>query len=172
MENVTTNSEAGRWFCEWTVEKYRGIPTPESHPYAVIHGKGNMLMYGGVSALWDRLIDPTPTVTEFDNTNSFLGVGTGTTPALATQTDLQGASKHREAMDATFPTHTDGTATQANAQATWKSTFETGDANFAWNEWGIFNHASAGRMLNRKVASLGTKTSSDTWSLTVTITIT
>jgi hypothetical protein len=37
----------------------------------------------------------------------------------------------------------------------------------------VFNSATAatGRMLNRKVESLGTKTSAQTWQFTVTITL-
>ena len=74
-------------------------------------------------------------------------------------------------MDATYPSHTDGTGSSSNAVITYKSTFETGDANFAWAEWAIFNASTSGRMLNRKVFSGGTKTSADAWSLTVTITL-
>lgn len=161
--------DQAKWHVEYWVHKYRA---DSDIPYEILHESGNMLVYGGSSALWEYLIDGAGATTPFNNTNAFLGVGNGNTPALATHTDLQGVSTHREAMDATFPTHTDGTGTSANAQCTWKSTYETGDANFAWLEWGIFNASTAGRMLNRKVTSLGTKTSADTWSLTVTITLT
>jgi len=66
-------------------------------------------------------------------------------------------------METSYPTRTDNVLT-------FKSSFGSGDANFAWNEWGIFNDASAGTMLNRKVESLGTK-SSGTWVLTVELTV-
>lgn len=104
-------------------------------------------------------------VTAFTNANSYIGVGDSTTAFAATQTDLQAATnKTRKAMDATYPTRS------ANA-ITFRATFATGDANFAWQEWGVFNANAAGTMLNRKVESLGTKTSSSTWQLTVTITL-
>lgn len=45
-----------------------------------------------------------------------------------------------------------------------QSTFGTGSANFPWNEWGFANASSGGSMLNRKVAGLGTKTSSASWA--------
>jgi hypothetical protein len=67
-------------------------------------------------------------------------------------------------MDATYPT-------VANGVYTFRSTFATTDANFAWQEWAVFNASSTGRMLNRAVSSLGTKTSAQSWQLTVTITI-
>jgi hypothetical protein len=105
-------------------------------------------------------------VTEFNNANAHLGVGDSTTAFAATQTDLQAASnKVRKAMDATYPT-------RATNVLTFRSTFATGDANFAWQEWAVFNASTAGTMFNRKVESLGTKTSAQSWQLTVTLTVT
>lgn len=105
-------------------------------------------------------------VTAFNNANSHIGVGDSATAFAAGQTDLVAVTnKFRKAMDATYPSGA------ANV-ITFRSTFATGDANFAWNEWGVFNAAAAGTMLNRKVESLGTKTSSQTWQFTVTLTVT
>ncbi|HEY6021700.1 MAG TPA: hypothetical protein VIY48_18080 [Candidatus Paceibacterota bacterium] len=102
--------------------------------------------------------------TVWNNANAYLGVGDSSTAFAVAQTDLQAASnKLRKAMDATYPT------LAANVQ-TFRSTFATGDANWAWNEWGIFNAAAAGTMLLRKVESLGTKTSAQSWQFTTTIT--
>ena len=42
--------------------------------------------------------------------------------------------------------------------------------NFAWAEWGVFNAASGGTMMNRKVDANGTKASGQTWQFTVTMT--
>ena len=104
--------------------------------------------------------------TPFNNANSYIGVGDSSTAFSASQTDLQAAAnKFRKAMDATFPSG-------GSNVLTFKSTFATGDANFAWNEWGVFNAASGGTMLNRKVESLGTKTNTQTWAFTVTLTVT
>lgn len=105
-------------------------------------------------------------VTAFNNANSYIGVGDSTTAFAAGQTDLQAATnKLRKAMDATYPSG-------ASNVITWRSTFATGDANWAWQEWGVFNAAAAGTMLNRKVESLGTKTSTQTWQFTVVLTFT
>jgi hypothetical protein len=104
--------------------------------------------------------------TPFNNANSYIGVGDSTTAYAAGQTDLQAATnKLRKAMDATYP------QTSTNV-VTFRSTFATTDANWAWQEWGVFNASSAGTMLNRKVESLGTKTSAQTWQFTVTLTFT
>ena len=104
-------------------------------------------------------------VTEFSNANAYIGVGDSVTAFAATQTDLQAATnKLRKAMDATYPT-------RAANVLTFKSTFTTAEANFAWAEWGVFNASTAGTMMNRKVEALGTKTSAQSWAFTVTNTI-
>jgi len=101
---------------------------------------------------------------EFDATYAHIGVGDSAAGFAATQTDLQAVTnKFRRPMEATFPT----LATNA---INFKSSFGTDEANFAWAEWGVFNHVSAGTMLNRKVEALGTKTGG-TWVLTVTLTV-
>jgi hypothetical protein len=110
-----------------------------------------------------------PINADFDTSNSYIGVGDSTTNATPlTYTDLQASSnKFRKVSDGSFP--------QRSANVlTFKSTFATGDANFAWQEWGVFNHTSNSTtaMLNRKVESLGTKTSAQTWVATVTLTVT
>lgn len=104
-------------------------------------------------------------VTSFANANAHIGVGDSTTAFAATQTDLLGTNKTRKAMDATYPT-------RATNALTFRSTFATGEANHAWDEWGTFNASSAGTMLNRKVEALGTKTSAQSWQITATVTIT
>lgn len=105
-------------------------------------------------------------VTAFDNSNAYLGVGDSSTAFAAAQTDLQASSnKTRKAMDATYPT-------RSTNVLTLRSTFATGDANYAWNEWGVFNASSSGTMLSRKVESLGTKVNTQSWQLTATLTIT
>lgn len=104
------------------------------------------------------------TYTIFNNANSQIGVGDGSTAFAATQTDLAGTNKLRKAMEAAYPT-------RAANVLTFRSLFSTAEANFAWNEWGVFNDPTAGEMLNRKVETLGTKTSAQSWQLTVQLTI-
>jgi hypothetical protein len=144
----------------------------------VVEVDGNLLVYGGASCQWQTLIGngtstAGQTLTFFSNARAAIGVGDSSTAAVNTQTDLQAATnKLRVAMDGSFPSHTDGTTSGA-ASIVFQSTFGTSDANFAWAEWGIFNSSSAGtgRMLNRKVESLGTKTSASTWTLTLTLSL-
>lgn len=104
---------------------------------------------------------PTP----FNNANAFIGAGDGTAAFAAAQTDLQASTnKLRRGMQATYPQ-------RAANVLTFQSLFGTGDANWTWNEWGVFNNATAGVMLCRKVEALGVKASTQSWLLTTTIQI-
>lgn len=162
-----------QWRVKARLEKYEtpgGGPVDGLEPYETIDRDGNLLMYGGASVLFHRLTGGT-SVTVFDNTNAYIGVGDSNTAAAATQTDLQAASnKLRKVMDATYPIHSDGVIL-ASSSVVFRSTFGTSDANFAWQEWAIFNAAAAGRMLNRKVESFGTKSAGTSWVLTITLSL-
>lgn len=104
-------------------------------------------------------------VTLFNNGNAYLGVGDSTTAFAAAQTDLQAATnKLRKAMDATFPQ-------RSGNVVTYRATFASGDANFSWQEFGLFNASSSGTMMNRKVSNQGTKTAGQSWELTLVNTI-
>ena len=105
-------------------------------------------------------------LTDFNNANSYIGVGDSATAYAAGQTDLQaGANKFRQAMEATYPS-------RATNVVTFRSLMATGSANYTWAEWAIFNAAAAGTMLSRKVEALGTKTSAQAWQITATLTLT
>jgi hypothetical protein len=70
-------------------------------------------------------------------------------------------------MDATYPTY--GTS----QKATFRATFATGDANFAWKEITIINgDDDTHDNLNRKVQAMGTKTNAVSRVTTVELTIT
>ena len=103
------------------------------------------------------------TYNAFDVTHAYLGVGDGTTAFSATQTNLQGTNKLRKVVDEapTFSTVT----------INFVATFTTAEANYAWQEDGIFNAVTAGEMLTRNVAYLITKTSSVSVVFTKTLTI-
>ncbi len=133
-------------------------------PYERIVGDYNAMVDSGIINILNGLIGVG--ITAFSNANARLGVGDSSTAWGTTQTDLQAATnKLRKAMNATYPT---GTGTKT---ITFQSDFTSGEANWAWAEWGIFNAASgASSMLSRKVESLGTK-STGTWTLTVTFTV-
>lgn len=104
------------------------------------------------------------TPTKWDNSNARLGVGDSTTAAQATDTGLLGSNKTFKAMDATYPQ-------KSGQTAEWRSTFGSAEGNHAWEEYTVVNAADdAGKNLNRKVESKGTKASGETWTLSLKIT--
>lgn len=137
----------------------------EHRPEHVEEGEGNILTTAGATAIWNALTQGTAGA--FTNATAAIGVGDSSTAESAGQTDLQATTnKVRQAVDATYPT-------VSGATVTFKATFGTSVANFAWNEWSVFSATSGGTMLNRKVPSggLGTKTSAASWAFTVQITL-
>jgi hypothetical protein len=157
-----------RWHCHTVLRKFVGewsaadIAAGIIHPYEVLRDEGNLLVTVGATAMWTALIGGS--ITFFSNANSYIGVGTGTTAAAAGDLDLTGPSTLRKAMDSTFPT-------VSTNSVTFRATYGTSDANFAWNEWGVFNASSSGTMLNHKVISLGTKVNTATWQFAVTLSL-
>lgn len=131
-------------------------------PEELAEAKGNLLLNEGIQEMWDLVIGATAT-SAYSNTNAQLGVGSNTTAAAAAQTDLQDGSAVWKAMNGSYPTRTAQTMD-------FQSDFTSGEANFAWQEWGVRNGATRNRNMNRKVESLGTK-STGTWTLTGSITI-
>jgi hypothetical protein len=110
------------------------------------------------------------------NTATRIGVGNSATAFAAGQTDLQASAGSSNrffmTMDATYPSTSAGVITA-------RATFGTGDGNFVWNEWCLdigTPTVSSGTtvnatMVNRRVASMGTKASGASWVFTVTVTL-
>lgn len=96
----------------------------------------------------------------YASATAYIGVGDSVTAFSTVQTDLQAASnKLRKSA----------TASRSTVTLTFSAAFETSEANYAWNEVGVFNAASSGTMLVRKVAVIGTKTSAERWTLDITV---
>lgn len=155
-----------KWKCHVRVDKYHDGNTSHA-PDEVTEVDGNLLLTAGAAALIEMMIgNGTATAgnanTFFSSTRAFLGVGDSTTAAAAGQTDLQAATNKTRAAVTTV-NHTGGAASVA-----FVADF-TG-ANYAWQEWGVFNATSGQTMLNRGVSSLGTK-ATGTWTLTITISL-
>lgn len=160
-------SSTVKWGCKIRVDKFHGDDL--AAPYESRVMDGNLLMYKGASMMWGSLIGEA-TTDPFDNTNAAIGVGDSDTASLPTMTDLQGSNKKLVGMDTGFPEWVDDSDSSA-ASAIWQATFTTTDANFEWKEIGLFNATSSGDMLQRRVGGWGTKTSSDTWTVTIVLTL-
>jgi hypothetical protein len=173
QENSTRveRQESARWLCRFQLRKYRqNIDLYRGRedsfhrlfePYEVIEGEGNCLLNAGIDEMWDLIAGDS--ANHFNNASSQIGVGDSNTAAGPSQTDLQAATnKTYKSMDTGYPTST-------SQKATFKASFGSDDANYAWNEW-VVKQATSGKCLNRKVESLGTK-SGGTWTLEVNITL-
>lgn len=150
----------------WRIRKFRNDEDcKKNRPYEVKTFKGNCLLNEGINELWTILCSAGGT--KWDSANAYLGVGDSSAGEDAAQTGLQAeTNKLYKAMEATFPTY--GTS----QKATWKSSFGSAEANFAWNEFTVSNtNSDTGKNLNRKVSSQGMKQSGQTWELTLEITL-
>lgn len=145
-------------------------------PDELTEARGNILVNQGLARITALIVGGGGN--PFNNTYAYTGVGdrngdTGTAPA-ATDTALTATTNRRyQGADISNPT-------ASGAVITNNTTFQSGDANFAWNEWcwGIGNAAPtagttipAGVMLNHKVQALGTKASGAIWTLQATVTL-
>ena len=176
MEKQMERQDVARWRVKAKLFKYAEDITPfekegreaEFHelfePYEVREMEGNLLLNEGINALWSILCETTPTEARYTAANARIGVGDGTAAAAASQTGLQGTSTAFKAMESGYPIF--GSA----QKATFKASFGDTEANFAWQEWTIDNGATPNKNLNRKVESLGTKTTG-TWTLEVSVTL-
>ena len=85
------------------------------------------------------------------------------TAVSAGQTDLQGASKYRQAFDAT--------PTVSGAQLQAVATVIAGNATFTWEEAGLANASSGATLINRFLQSFGAKGAGTQWIVTLTVTL-
>lgn len=147
-----------------------------AEPSRILEAEGNKLVNAGLQRCSDLLtgITTNPALTA---TRGMTGVGDSSTAWAATQTALQASTnQYYKALDAA-----PGSATGV---ITAQTTYQTGDANYAWNEWclaiatatpvsssSISTATTSGIMFNRAVQSLGTKVSTAVWVLQVSVTL-
>lgn len=124
-----------------------GIVAPTPHE---VQEFANLMTNTGAALCEDLLIGAGGTT--FVAANAYVGVGDSSTAVSAAHTNLQAATNKLRNLVSS--------ASRSGQVLSFIATFATGDANWTWNEMGVFNHASAGTMLCRAlVASPFTKTS-------------
>ena len=138
-------------------------------PHATVEAAHNLMVNGGITSMLTLLIGGGGTTYANGNARICVGDGGGSVPtAVATDTALTASSnRYNQACQAASPSVSAQTLTAI-------SVFATGNANYAWNEWGIDNGGSSGSgaasgLLNHKGVGLGTKTSASAWTVTATI---
>jgi len=150
---------------KWRIDKYANdADFAAKKKYESVEIDGNVLCNEGINELL-TILGSASSGTKYDNTNAYLIVGTGDTAAAAADTEASFTSGVKKAMADGYPTY--GTSQKITFQASYGSS----DANQAWKEFGALNASSSGKLLNRKVSDQGTKTSGQTWVLTLEITL-
>ncbi|MGL5717331.1 MAG: hypothetical protein ACRCX2_30240 [Paraclostridium sp.] len=120
-----------------------------------------MLLTSGVEFAVKKLFFPTTANTQM----KVIGVGDGQTSATRDQKDLQGSNKAYKQCDSGFPKQQDN-------KLTYQVTFKGNEANFAWNEWGVFDVSSGTKeMLNRVQTAMSRKLQGQVWIFEAVITI-
>ena len=145
----------------------------------VAHAAGNGLVDGGRNRVANLIMGTGAAA--FTSAQAIVGVGATSTAFAGTETALlsNGASAYYMSL-----TGGSGPALGTTGKFTVTAVYAGGVANFAWNEWcfaigtgtitpgaTLASVATSPQMLNRAVASLGTKGSGAQWSLTADITI-
>jgi len=151
---------------QWILEKYKGDIKPGDKPFETRIVKGNLGLNEGITEILN-LITGLGTPTAYNNANARIGIGDSDVAAEATQTGLQAATnKIWKAMDSGYPT-------VAAQTVTFRVTTATSEANWAWKEYTVVNAADdSGKNVNRKVEPLGTKPNTESWVLSLQMTVT
>lgn len=172
---------------EWVARK-TGVAEPSGRLLRDLAGNpedgtaeahGNLLVTVGLSLITNLMIGGT-TAGSIKNAQAICGVGATATAATVADTALgaDGGSAYYQQADATYPSRSNGVITMV-------STFASGNANFAWQEWCWASCASGSItggatlasvatgvvMWNHKIQSLGTKGSGASWVFTTTVTL-
>ena len=150
---------------KWRIDKYANdADFAAKKKYESVEIDGNVLCNEGINELL-TILGSASSGTKYDNTNAHLIVGTGDTAETAADTEVSFTNGVKKAMENGFPTY------GINQKITFSSSYGGSDANQAWKEFGVLNASSSGKLLNRKVSDQGTKTSGQTWVLTLEITL-
>lgn len=160
-------SEHSQWRVTWEVRKWMDEAKRIAglEPDEVCTETQNIILDAGANEML-KLITGTGG-TAFSAANTYLYVGSDSSPENAAQTGVLATGNNRAyaAVDSGYPSVT-------GRQMVYQATFGNNDANFAWNEASIVNGTGVNAVaMNRKVSSFGTKTQGS-WSLRITVSLT
>ncbi len=186
---ATSYADSAHWHAGLLIKKYdqemtsyanrHGIAKPDDLDFAGLRIKpfeerytdGNLVTTAGWGRITTLLNAGTGNLIATNTVR--VGAGNSNTAAAIGQTDLQAAAG---ASNRYFMTSTVTIPSAPVIQAV--AVFASADGNFAWEEWCLdvgtatvsASAVVSAVMLNRKVASNGTKASGQTWTATATIT--
>ena len=164
------------WKCrEFKIMKFDNIEDYQNNKVSSIETHhGNIITDNGLVAMWllamgkggsaTTVGSTQMTVYPFTTTDSKIAIGSGSTAAVGSDTQL--ANK----LDEIEITSIDILSDPSSNKCTIKFQAEagTGIATGNWNEWGIYDKTD-GTLFNRKVESMGTKTATSLWRIEVAI---
>ena len=164
-------SESPKWHAHLRIDKYADDDAyARGETYEVTECDGNIVVTAGWTRITTLLNAGTGNL--ISSSTARVGAGNGSTAVVIGDTDLSAAagSANRWFQNATV-------SVPSAPVLQFVAVFGTADGNFSWNEWCIDIGASNtsgntvnATLLNRKVASNGTKASGQTWTATATIT--
>ncbi len=164
---LDTLMDAGKVLGEFQITRFENdAALALNEPYSISEPFHNQLVNTGLILMWDLITGAGGTA--YSNANAYLGVGDSTNAVLVSQTDLQASSnKAYAAMDSTYP------LAPSNGVEVFRATFTSLVANYAWNEFAVFNgnNPPTAKMLNRSLSTQGSKTAGQSWQLLYTITL-
>lgn len=149
-------------------------------PDDILEAPGNLLTTVGLNRITSLIIGGGGSA--LSHTDAALGVGSSSTTATVADVALGGdgstTTAYYQQMDTSFPT-------QSNGVLTGQCTYQSANADFAWNEWGwvdvsggtitaggtIASIGTTPILINHRIQSLGTKVSGAIWTLSTTITL-
>ncbi|WP_040829039.1 hypothetical protein [Nocardia jiangxiensis] len=147
-------------------------------PDDIVDVPGNLLTTVGLNRITNLIIGGGGT--PLAHADAVVGVGNSTTTAVIGDTAL-GADGTANAY---YQQADSGSPTQSNGTINITCTYQSGNANFAWQEWGwavasgtitagttLASVGTSPVLLNHKIQSLGTKSSGAIWSLAATLTL-
>lgn len=148
-------------------------------PYSVTEDTDcNLIVHAGWAALLGGIAG-TSIGTKFSGSAGRIGVGTSSTAATAADVQLGGDTGGSSTTS--YYQLVSGapviTTSVAPATLVFTATFGSGNANYAWNEFGIDNGTASSVtttstgyvFINHGISAQGTKASGQTWNITATL---
>jgi hypothetical protein len=150
----------------YSVHKYDGSVAPENLT-EIVECPPNLFLTAGVTRLWE-LVTGVSAAHLAGAASAWLAVGDSDTAAAATDANLLGTNRFRQAVS--------GAPSISGRQVTFSAEFATGDANFEWLEVGVawVGTNTDDTLVSRAAITspgLGTKVNTAVWVLNWTLSI-
>ena len=117
---------------------------------------GNIILDNGATVIL-QLLTGASGVNPYNNAYAQICISNNNSSPSPSMTNLDGTQSACLPMNSGYPSVSGNTAT-------FQATASTSQANFCWYMWGLYNGST---YLNAVQVNMGTKTSNETWTITV-----